>query len=183
MACVGAVIWQMITTYSAFSNMIFDGTKWLSLSRAGQDAARVFVEIICGIIAVSFQAPLLFWAFKIDKRFATERHRRLSFAAKVSLIWEVAKEVIAGNLFLSLWAAIALVADTIGDVGFLALYTNSPVVLFFYATGLYGLSTIGLSECLQILWDGMITSEWLQHVRAANMAAMAAARKMMGGTA
>jgi hypothetical protein len=175
--CLVCVVWQMITTYSAFSNIIFDGTVWAHLSRAGEDAARLPIEIICGLIAVGFQSPLIIWAFKVDKRFASERHRRLSFASKMGLMWEVTKEVVAANLFLSLWAAIALVADTIGDVAFLSAYTDSSIVLFFYGTSLYGMSTIGLSECLQILWDGMVTSEWLQHVRTANAAAVAAMKR------
>jgi len=175
--CLACVVWQMVTTYSAFSNMIFDGTVWEKLSQAGQNGARLPVIIICALIAVGFQSPLILWAFKIDKRFASERHRQLSLSAKIGVMWEVTKNVIAANLFLTLWAAIALVADTIGDVAFLSAYTDSSIVLFFYATSLYGMSTIGLSECLQIVWDGMVTSEWLQHVRAANAAAAAAIKK------
>ncbi len=166
--CVAAVGWQAFTTFTAFINLIVDGAIWHRLSALAQDAARNPVGVICLLIAVSFQAPLLFFAFKVDKRFAQERHKVLSMSAKIGLVWTVFGEIVAGNLLLSIWAGIALVADTIGDVGFLSSYTDSSVVLFFYAVGLYGLSTVGLSECLQILWDGMVSNEWLKHVRAAN---------------
>lgn len=177
-ACLLAVIWQMVTTYNAFSNLIFDGNIWMQLTRSAQDAARLSVEIICTLIAISFQAPLLFFAFKVDKHFATTRHLRLSMAAKIAVIWEGMKEIVASNMLLAIWTVIALFADSIGDIGFLSSYSDSSVVLFFYATGLYGLSTIGLSESLQILWDGMVTSEWLKHVRAANAWAMLKAQEM-----
>ncbi len=166
--CVGAIFQQMLTTYSAFSNMIFDGKVWEHFTRAAQDAARTPVIIMVALIAVSFQAPLIFFAFKIDKRFASERHLRLSFAAKLGKVVDITKEVIASNLLLSIWAFVAIIADTIGDVSFVATFTDSSIFLFFYSTGLYALSTIGLSESLQMLWDGMVTSEWLRHVKAAN---------------
>jgi hypothetical protein len=170
--CLGAIIGQASTTFVAFSNMIFDDPTWLRLSLAAQNAGRLPVDGICLMIAASFQAPLLFMGFKIDKRWASERHKRLTLASKATMILSVTGEIVAGNVLLTIWAVLALVADTLGDVGFLNNYTSNPVVLFFYATGLYGLSTVGMSECLQLLWDGMVTAEWLKHVRAANAWAM-----------
>lgn len=185
LACIFAVFWQMFTTFSAFSSMVFDGKLYQSFPPGARDVVSNTVVIVCVLIAVSFQAPLLFFAFKIDKHFATTRHLRLSMSAKIAMIWEGTKAVVASNLLLSIWAVIALVADTIGDVTFVAKLTDSSFFLFFYATGLYGLSTLGLSECLQILWDGMVTSEWLKHVQAANeFAAMEVAKmKHHGGSA
>jgi hypothetical protein len=168
LACLFAIFWQMFTTFSAFSTIVFHGRIWLSLPPAGQDVGRNVVYVVVSLLAVGFQAPLLIFAFKIDKRFAAERHKILSISAKVGAIWEGFKEVVAANLLLSIWSLIAILADTMGDVAFVSTLTDSPFFLFFYATSLYGLSTIGLSECLQILWDGMVTSEWLRHVRAAN---------------
>lgn len=168
LACIFAIFWQGFTTFNAFSNMIFDGKIWLALDLSAQNIGRPVVNVSCLLIAVGFQAPLLFIGFKIDKRWATERHRQLSLAAKVNMLYHLTGELLAGNLLLSLWAILALVADTLGDVSFVNALTDNSVFLFFYAISLYGLSTVGLSECLQLVWDGMVTSEWLKHVRNAN---------------
>lgn len=184
LASIGAIFVQMGTTYFAFSNMVFIGKIWEKFSLTTQNASRPIVLVACALIAVSFQAPLIYLAFKIDKRFASERHNRLSFAAKLGKVVDITKQIIADNLLLSIWAFIAIIADTIGDVSFIGTYTDSSIFLFFYATGLYGLSTIGLSEALQMTWDGMVTSEWMRHVKAANdYAAMtvANAAKSRGG--
>src|ERR1700694_5727425 len=76
--CLVAIFWQANTTFSAFGNMIFNDPKWLSLSQGAQSAARNPVNIICLMIAVSFQAPLIFMGFKIDKRWAGESFRQPS---------------------------------------------------------------------------------------------------------
>lgn len=171
-ACIGAIFLQMFTTFVAFTAIVFHGKVYMLLPPSGQDVNRNSTYIAGLIIAVGFQAPLIFFAFKVDKRFAAERHRILSISAKIGAIWEGFKQVVASSLLLSLWAGIAIIADTIGDVKFVSMLTDSWVFLFFYATSLYGLSTIGLSECLQLLWDGMVTAEWLRHVKAANDFAM-----------
>ncbi len=171
-ACIGAIGLQMFTTFVAFTAIVFHGKTYLLLPLVGQDASRNSTYVAGAVMAIGFQAPLIFFAFKVDKRFAAERHRILSISAKIGAIWEGFKQVVAANMLLSLWAFIAVVADTIGDVTFVSMLTDSWVFLFFYATSLYGLSTVGLSESLQLLWDGMVTSEWLRHVKAANDAAM-----------
>src|SRR5579863_8537526 len=53
---VGAIVMQMITTFSAYSNMVFDGKVWEHFTRAAQDAGRPVVNVAVVLIAVSFQA-------------------------------------------------------------------------------------------------------------------------------
>lgn len=163
-----AILWQMNTTFSAFTNIIYTGTVWKHLSEASQSAARQPVNIAAALIAVSFQLGLLFWAFKVDKRWLAERQQQLSMAAKAATIGRVLKEIIAENILLTIWAALSFVADTIGDVNYINTISNDPTFLFFYATALYSLSTIGISESLQLVWDAVVTGEWLRYVKYMN---------------
>lgn len=177
LAGIVVIGWQMFTTGVAFYKMIVDGSAWRALPLQAQVAAATPVLLICILVAVSFSFGLLFFVFKVDKRWATERHQMLSKAARVKVLWQSIADVASDNVLLTGWAIISFVGDTIGDAGFMNIYSHDTMVLFFYCSAIYSLSTISLSESLQVMWDAVISSEWLKHIRLMNARDEEALRK------
>jgi len=88
----------------------------------------------------------------------------LMVSQRISAVWQrmrehagmrgAAIEVISHLTFLQVYGLIGFVANVIGDVTFITLYTHNLVVLFLWCIFLTGSSTIVLLDGAQRLWGG-----------------------------
>jgi hypothetical protein len=161
-AGVGANLWQMLTTVSAF----------LLLFRGGRSSQIDVADVtfwISALIAFSFQFALMMLVFRIDSTW--KKHQVKGPGSKQQrqgALRATAVEVVQQVNLVLIWAALAFVVDTIGDFTFIGERTShleaatAIFLMFSYAIALYALSTIAFVRSIEYLWAGYATLDLLK---------------------
>ncbi|MGH2478063.1 MAG: hypothetical protein ACRDHW_00190 [Ktedonobacteraceae bacterium] len=159
---VGALVgicanfWQMFTSFTAFFALFLTDPRYAQMKPLDKAAAQPMISAICALIAISFQISILFLVFRINHDWKAERQ-----AGVMGLIAlkRTAVEVTQHIPLVVVWGLLGLVADTVGDYTFIALYSDSFFLIFMYAAALYASSTIMLAQAFQYFWAGYQTAD------------------------
>lgn len=162
-ACGNA--WQVFTSYVAFLRQFEEGSIYKSMAAADQFRAVIVIQLVCALLAISYQIGLLYLAFQIKRTYDRESEGRAGHGAAIA----ATALTIASNVnLLIFWGVISLVMDTVGDYYFVGIYTNSPFLLFAYGVALYASSTIMGMYAMQYVWHAMVGHEWWRKLKLDN---------------
>jgi len=154
---VVATLWQMFTSFSAFQSMFITGTIYRHMVAADQAKALPIVNVICAIIAISFQLSILFLVFRIERVWKEKKAQ--GQGNKIEQARHTAVEVIQHIPLVLIWGVLGFIADTLGDYNFISLYSDNVFILFMYGASLYASSTIMLVRSIEYLWAGFVAWE------------------------
>ncbi len=153
---VGANFWQMFTSFSAFEHIFLTGSIFQHMSSNARDAALPVINIVCALIAISFQLAILFLVFRIER---TWKETKAVSGNNAAAAKHTAVEVVQHVPIVLIWGALGFIADTVGDYTFISLYSTDTFILFMYGASLYASSTIMLARAIEYIWSGVISYE------------------------
>jgi len=156
LVALGANIWQLFTSFTAFFNMFTQGSNYQAMKAIDRAGAQPLISIICALIAISFQFAILFLVFRIERDWKNSKAKKQNGvdAAKSTAI-----EIVQHVPLVLFWGVLGFIADTVGDYTFLNIYTDNWFLLFMYGCALYASSTIMFARSIEYLWAGFVALE------------------------
>jgi hypothetical protein len=156
LVALGANIWQVFTSFSAFFTMFTQGSNYQAMKAIDKVGAQPLISIICALIAISFQFATLFLVFRIERDWknSTAKKQNGIDAAKSTAV-----EIVQHVPLVLFWGVLGFIADTVGDYTFLNIYTDNWFLLFMYGCALYASSTIMFARSIEYLWAGFVALE------------------------
>jgi len=145
---------QVYTSISAFFAILQGETMSVLLQQH-----ETTVQIITSAVRLAPIHSLIALVISVSIQIAV-----LMVSQRISAVWQrmrehsgmrgAAVEVVSHLTFLQVYGLIGFIANVIGDVTFITLYTHNLVVLFLWCIFLTGSSTIVLLDGAQRLWGG-----------------------------
>lgn len=145
---------QVYTSVSTFFAILQGETMSMLLQQH-----ETTVEIITSAVKLAPIHSLIALVISVSIQIAV-----LMVSQRISAVWQrmrehsgmrgAAIEVVSHLTFLQVYGLIGFVANVIGDVTFITLYTHNLVMLFLWCIFLTGSSTIVLLDGAQRLWGG-----------------------------
>jgi hypothetical protein len=156
LVALGANIWQVFTSFSAFFTMFTQGSNYQAMKAIDKVGAQPLISIICALIAISFQFAILFLVFRIERDWKNSKAKKQN---GIDAAKSTAVEIVQHVPLVLFWGVLGFIADTVGDYTFLNIYTDNWFLLFMYGCALYASSTIMFARSIEYLWAGFVALE------------------------
>ena len=156
LVALGANIWQVFTSFSAFFSMFTQGDNYQAMKPLDRIGAQPLISIVCFFIAISFQFAILFLVFRIERDWKNSKSRSSS---GVDAARSTAVEIVQHIPLVLFWGVLGFIADSVGDYTFLNIYTDNWFLLFMYGCALYASTTIMFARSIEYLWAGFVALE------------------------
>ena len=156
LVALGANIWQVFTSFTAFFNMFTQGDNYQAMKPIDRVGAQPLIAMVCLLIAISFQFAILFLVFRIERDWKSSKSKNQN---GVDAAKSTAVELVQHVPLVLFWGVLGFVADTVGDYTFLGIYTDNWFLLFMYGCALYASTTIMFARSIEYLWAGFVALE------------------------